>query len=208
MRIIRRGITRLSVAAALVTAAAPVQAQIGVPGATAWVAEPRFGIGYVVNMPNQYAGASVHVLTEFLGGFGVYVDAKFDLSSPEDEDGYVDSLTATEVDDRVGDQLFRTDASWKSVNVAIMRSVGPQFALYAGAGIADGTRYREYLDEEGEAGNFGYYWVRDPERSGTEVNLLIGGMFQLTRAFGFQVGFETKPRGIALGVNYLVPMRR
>jgi hypothetical protein len=208
MRIIRRGITRLSVAAALLAAASPVQAQIGVPGANARVFEPRFGIGYVVNMPNQYAGASVHVLTEFLGGFGVYVDAKFDVSSPEDEQGYVDSLTAAEVDDRIGDQLFHSDASWKSVNVAIMRSVGPQFAVYAGGGIANGAQYREYLDDTGQMGLSGFYWVRDPESSGTEVNLLFGGMFQLTRAFGFQVGFETQPRGIALGVNYLVPMRR
>ena len=106
MRIIRRGITRLFAAAAVLAAAAPARAQIGVPGAQARVMEPRFGIGYVVNMPNQYAGASVHVLTEFMGGFGVYVDAKFDTSSPEDEEGYLDSLTAAEVDDRIGISSF------------------------------------------------------------------------------------------------------
>jgi hypothetical protein len=208
MRIIRRGITRLSVAAALLAATAPAQAQIGVPGAQSRVMEPRFGIGYVVNMPNQYAGASVHVLTEFMGGFGVYVDAKFDTSSPEDEPGYLDSLTAAEVDERVGDQLFHSDASWKSVNVAILRAVGPQFAVYAGAGLSNGTQYRQYLDENGRTGNFGYYWVRDEENSGSEVNVLFGGIFQLTRAFGFQLGFDTRPRGIALGITYLVPMRR
>lgn len=208
MRIIRRGITRLFAAAAVLAAAAPARAQIGVPGAQARVMEPRFGIGYVVNMPNQYAGASVHVLTEFMGGFGVYVDAKFDTSSPEDEEGYLDSLTAAEVDDRIGDQLFHSDASWKSVNVAIMRAVGPQFAVYAGAGLSNGTQYRQYLDETGTMGEFGYYWVRDEATSGSKVNVLFGGMFQLTRAFGFQLGFDTQPRGIALGVSYLVPMRR
>lgn len=208
MRITRQRITRLSLAVALLAAAAPAQAQIGVPGARERVMEPRFGIGYVANMPNQAAGASVHVLTEFLGGMGVYVDAKFDLNSPEDEVGFLDSLTAREVDDRIGDQLFHSDASWKSVNVALVRALGPQFVVYAGAGLADGTQYRQYLDETGQMGEFGYYWVRDEDASGTQVNFLAGGIFQLTRAFAFQVGFDTQPRGIALGVMYLVPMRR
>lgn len=208
MRMTRRSSTRLAVAAALLAAASPAAAQAGVPGAEPRVFEPRFGIGYVMNMPNQFAGASAHVLTGFWGGMGVYVDAKFDLDSPEDEEGYLDSLTAREVDDRVGDQLFHTEASWKSVNVALVRAVGPQLAVYAGAGLADNTNYRQYLDETGQMGRLGYYWVRDEERSGTEVNYTAGGIFQLTRSLGFQVGFETTPRGIALGGTYLVPMRR
>ena len=89
-----------------------------------------------------------------------------------------------------------------------MRAVGPQFAVYAGAGLSNGTQYRQYLDETGTMGEFGYYWVRDEANSGSKVNVLFGGMFQLTRAFAFQLGFDTQPRGIALGVSYLVPMRR
>lgn len=208
MRITRQRVTRLTLAAALLAAAAPAGAQIGVPAAQPRTMEARFGIGYVANLPNQFAGVSAHVLTDFLGGFGVYVDAKFDLDSPEDEEGYVDSLTARQVDDLIGDPVFHREASWRSVNVALLKAVSPQFTLYLGAGTADRKEYRQYLDDQGMMGRHGHYWVRDEEASGAEVNVLGGAFFQLTRAFAFQMGFDSNPRGVTLGASYLVPIRR
>lgn len=207
MRIPRHPSLSLALAAALL-GAAPAAAQIGVPASRAMSFEPRFGVGYVANMPNQFAGVSAHFISDFMGGLGVYVDAKFDVSSPEDEEGYEPDLTAAEVEDQFADQLFHTEGSWRSVNVAIMRPLAPQFVVYAGAGIADGKQYGEYIDTEGERGVEGFYWVRDEEASGTEVNFLGGAMFQLTRNVAFQVGLESQPRGFSVGASYLVPIRR
>lgn len=207
MRIRRYSPLPLALAAAL-CGVVPAAAQIGVPASRAMTFEPRFGVGYVANMPNQFAGVSAHFVSDFMGGLGLYVDAKFDVSSPEDEEGYIADLTAAEVEDQFADQLFHTEGSWRSVNVAIMRPLAPQFVVYAGAGVADGKQYHEYIDSEGNRGIEGFYWVRDEESSGTEVNLLGGAMFQLTRNVAFQVGIESQPRGFSVGASYLVPLRR
>lgn len=207
MRISRNSYA-LALAAAALCAAAPAAAQIGVPASRAMSFEPRFGIGYVANMPNQFAGVSAHFISDFLGGLGVYVDAKFDVESPEDEEGFEPDLTAAEVDETRGDQVFHEDGSWRSVNVALMRPIAPQFVVYLGAGYADGKHYRQYIDTEGELGLEGFYWVRDEENSGSEINVLGGAFFQLTRSIAFQVGAESKPGGFTLGVSYLVPLRR
>jgi opacity protein-like surface antigen len=207
MRIPRHRTLHLALAAAL-CGAAPAAAQIGVPASRAMTFEPRFGVGYVANMPNQFAGVSAHYISGFMGGLGIYVDAKFDVSSPEDEDGYIADLTAAEVEDQFADQRFHSEGSWRSVNVALMRPLAPQFVVYAGAGIADGKQYHEYIDVEGNRGVEGFYWVRDEEESGSEVNVLGGAMFQLTRNIAFQVGMESQPRGFSVGASYLVPLRR
>ena len=198
----------LPLLAAAFCAAAPAAAQIGVPASRAMTFEPRFGVGYVANMPNQFAGVSAHFISGFMGGLGLYVDAKFDTSSPEDEEGFEPDLTAAEVDDQFADQRFHSEASWRSVNVALMRPIAPQFVVYAGAGIANGKQYHEYIDVEGNRGVEGFYWVHDEEESGSEVNLLGGAMFQLTRNIAFQVGVESQPVGFSVGASYLLPLRR
>lgn len=207
MRISRFRSFALPLAAAAL-AAAPAAAQIGVPSSRSLAFEPRFGVGYVANMPNQFAGVSAHFISEYFGGVGVYVDAKFDVESPEDEEGFEPGLTAAQVDDERGDQLFHEDGSWRSFNVALMKAIAPQFVVYAGAGLADGKHYGQYIDTTGELGMEGFYWVRDEENSGSEINVLGGAFFQLTRSIAFQVGAETKPGGFSVGVSYLVPLRR
>lgn len=207
MRIPRYHSLALSLTAAALCAA-PAAAQIGVPASRDMSFEPRFGIGYVANMPNQFAGVSAHYISNFMGGLGVYVDAKFDVESPEDEEGFEPGLTAAQVEDERGDQLFHEDGSWRSFNVALMKAIAPQFVIYAGAGLADGKHYGQYIDTEGELGIEGFYWVRDEENSGSEINVLGGAFFQLTRNVAFQVGAESKPGGFTLGVSYLVPLRR
>ncbi|HEX6368089.1 MAG TPA: hypothetical protein VF006_04090 [Longimicrobium sp.] len=208
MRISRYRTLALTLAAAGLCAAAPAAAQIGVPASRSMAFEPRFGIGFAANMPNQFAGVSAHFISDFMGGLGVYVDAKFDVESPEDEEGFEADLTAAQVDEEFGDQIFHEDGSWRSVNVALMKPIAPQFVIYAGAGYADGKHYRQYIDAEGELGLEGFYWVRDEENSGSDINILGGAFFQLTRSFAFQVGAESKPGGFTIGVSYLVPMRR
>jgi hypothetical protein len=193
-------------AAALLLTALPATAQIGVPGSRTRAFQPRIGVGYVANIPNQFVGVSAHVLTDMFGGVGLYVDAKFDTEGPEDDEGFIDSLTAAEVDENFNDQFFSEDGVWTSFNVALMKSLGPQFVVYAGAGWADAKQYTEYLDSDRDLGESGFYWVRDEERSGGEVNVMGGAMFQLTSNFAFQVGGESAPRGFTVGATYLIPL--
>jgi hypothetical protein len=195
------------VLAACAATALPAHAQIGVPSARRMVFQPTFGVGYVANAPNQFAGVSAHYISNLFGGLGVYVDAKFDPESPRDQEGYVDSVTVEDVESRRNDQFFSEEGSWTSVNVALMRPLSPQFIVYLGAGYSDGKQYREYLDLERQEGREGFYWVQDEAESGGKVNVLGGAFFKVTDNVAFQLGGETAPGGITVGVSYLVPIR-
>jgi hypothetical protein len=200
---------RAALAGALLAAAvAPALSAQVIGGRTGTPAfQPRMGVGYVANVPNQFVGASGHFVSSFMGGMGLYVDAKFDLDSPEDDEKFIDSLTAADVENTLGDQLLRRDGVWTSVNVAVTRAVTPQLVAYAGVGYSDAQEYVEYLDEQREMGMLGFYTVHDEEASGGQVNFLGGVMFQISRTVALQLGGETAPGGFTVGVSYLVPLR-
>lgn len=195
----------------LAFAAAPVaaHAQVGVPAARPMPGMPtRIGIGYVANIPNQLVGVTGHFVSpSLLGGLGLYVDAKLDNSSPEDEEGFIPDLTAEEVEDTENDVVFQRAGSWQTVNVALMKPVTSQLVAYAGAGVSKVTEYNEYFDEQREMGRLGFYWVEDEERSGTRTNFMGGVFFQLGESFAVQMGGETRPAGFTMGLTYLLPLR-
>jgi hypothetical protein len=194
--------------AAALAAAAPASAQIAYPGTGVPTSpQPRIGAGYVANIPNQFVGVSAHFLSRRLGGIGLYVDAKFDLDSPADEPGYLPNLTVAEVEAERNDQILRREGSWTSVNAALMRSLTPQMVVYAGAGYSDAREYREYVDEAGQMGMLGLYWVRDEAASGARLNVLGGVMLQISPVLALQLGGESSPGGFTVGASYLIPLR-
>ena len=196
---------------ALVLAACPLAlaAQIGVPSARPLPPmQPRIGIGYAANIPNQLIGVTGHFVTpRVLGGLGVYVDAKFDNSSPEDEVGFEPDLTAREVEETRGDLVFREEGSWQTVNVALMRPLTPQLVAYVGGGVSRGAEYKEFIDQSQQLGNLGFYWVKEDRSSGTRANFIGGVFFQLGTNFGVQMGGESSPAGFTMGATYLLPLR-
>ncbi|HEU0014654.1 MAG TPA: hypothetical protein VFQ45_13295 [Longimicrobium sp.] len=194
--------------AALLLAALPAHAQRRGP-TPGPLYQPHVAIGYVVNAPNMYVGVSGRVMTGFLGGLGLYVDAKFDTDSPRDEANFADSLTVAEVEDRIpGQQVFSDEAEWRSFNLALVRPVTTELMVYAGAGLAKKESYRQYFDVDRERGIEGFYWVEDEANTGDEVNFLAGAFFRLAPQISAQFGFETAPRGITVGVTYNIPFGR
>jgi hypothetical protein len=199
----RRSIPLASLlAAAALAQAAPAQAQ------QASGSLPRVGVGFVANAPHEFLGVSVHAVSPFLGGLGIYVDAKIGNDYPSDEPGFDPDLTAAEVEDLYPDELFTERSDWRSVNVALIRPVLPELMVYAGAGYSDEGRYHEYYDPTATRGIAGFYWVEDPENSGGQVNLLAGAMFGISQNVFIQFGVETKPRGVTVGASYSLPLGR
>mgnify|MGYP004501797231 CR=1 FL=1 len=200
-----------SVVLTLALAAVPLSAgaQVGVPAPRQMPSmRPRIGIGYVANIPNQMVGVTGHFVSPtLLGGLGLYVDAKLDNSSPEDEEGFIPDLTAEQVAETRNDVIFQQAGSWQTVNVALMKPVTSQLVAYAGAGVSKVTEYNEYFDEAREMGRLGFYWVEDEERSGTHANFMGGVFFQLGESFAVQMGGETRPAGFTMGLTYLLPLR-
>ena len=200
----------LLVLAAAAGAAAPhaAQAQVGVPARRAVAFQPRIGVGFTANVSDQLAGGSVHYLTGLFGGVGVYADVKLDMESPEDDEGFTDTITAAQVEASRNHRLFDEQTSVTTVNVALMKSLSPQFTVYGGAGYSDVKNFRQYWDESGQEGFLGYYWVPEESETGSRVNLLGGAFFQLGESFAIQMGAESQPAGFTLGVSYLIPIRR
>ncbi len=79
--------------------------------------------------------------------------------------------------------------------------------IYAGAGVAVRTRYREYRDPEGERGFLGLLLVEAPDEQWTTVNGLGGGFLRMSRWLDFQFGLETAPRGFTVGASVRIPPR-
>ena len=190
-------------AGSLLALVAPGRAEAQEP-----VLESHVGAGFVVLAPHQYMGFSAQAVSLRLGGIGIYVDAKFDTSPPSREEDFDPSLTAEEAEDQFGDQLFSTDDSWQSVNVALIRPLLPELLLYLGAGYSSQERYKQYYDDSAERGLLGYYWVEDPRESGNRVNLLGGAFFRISQSLLVQFGVETKPRGVTVGAVYTVSRDR
>lgn len=189
-----------------VLAAASASAQVprpAIPGTRA----PLLGVGYVADAPQILAGVAVWGLIPGLRGFGLYLDAKLDLSNPSDRPEYEPGLTATQVQDSLGHEEFESEDSWNTFNVAVLHPITSEMIGYVGAGYARRTRYREYLDPDFGLGNYGYYWVDDPAGSGHSVNVLAGLLLRISRRFRVQFGAETKPAGFTFGVSAIYPGR-
>lgn len=164
----------------------------------------QFGIGYVANAPHAWAGGSIYVITPRWGGIGLYVDAKFDVSSPEDELGYDDRYTAQEVEGEVGGDFVRAEDRWWSANVAVVRPISRYVSLYVGGGVATRTVYNLYANT-GDVGVNGVAWVKDPVAEETGFNLMFGGITRLTSRFSAHFGWETEPGGVTAGISLRLP---
>ncbi len=166
----------------------------------------QYGIGYVANAPDATVGGGAYVLSPRWGGIGVYLDAKFDISNPTDERGYDPSVTSQQVADMVGGQFRGTEASWRSMNVALMRPLTPSLIAYAGGGMARMTVFDLYnVDPEEPVGLGGLVWAENPDATETRVNLMVGFLMRLTSRVSAHFGYETQPAGATVGASLRIP---
>lgn len=188
---------------------APAAAQTGLARGTAFEQLPRIGLGYVTNAPTIFTGMSAWGVVDVLGGLGLYVDGKLNLSTPADESDFMNDLTVSEVESTPNQRLMSDESGWWSVNAALVRPLSPELMVYLGAGYAYQDLFRRYYDpEEGLVQDtFGWYWVRDDAASGGSLNLLGGAFFRIGNRLALQFGYETTPSGGTVGVSYSLPLR-
>lgn len=169
--------------------------------------ETYASVGYVANAPDQLLGFSAMTVGSMWGGWGLYVDAKFPTSSPEDEESFDPDRTTSEVraNDPL-DQVFQRESTWRSFNAAVMRALGGDFAVYAGAGITREKAYDEFQSDEDAGTAEAFYWVRNEVESGRELNLLGGILFRATHRLSFQFGANSNPTGFTAGAALSFPL--
>lgn len=166
----------------------------------------QFGIGYMANAPDQMAGGGGYVLFQKWGGIGLYVDYKWDISSPANDEGFEKDLTAEEVPYEVaGANFLERKSSYKSLNFALVRPISPFLMVYGGAGLARRTRYHSYEDPSTNLGRGGIFWVESITESGDFPNFLIGLMMRVGPSITSHFGFETQPRGATVGLSFRLP---
>jgi len=182
--------------------AAPAEAQRAIPPQT----RAQFGIGYVANAPDAMAGGAAYVILPGAGGIGLYVDAKFDVNKPTSQRGYDATTTSLQVASMPGSTYRRTEGGWRSFNAAVIRPINPQFWIYAGAGVAQLTRYDLYdVNAENNVGFGGVAWVENPATSETRANVLGGIMMRLSSHLTAQFGYDTQPKGFTVGATLRFP---
>lgn len=197
----------LPVAACLATLALPAAPAAAQQGSIPALSRTQFGVGWVGNAPEATLGGSAYVLLPRSGGIGLYVDAKFDASNPSGERGYDASVTSSQIAAQVvGATFVKTEDSWSSVNVAVMRPLTPYLIAYAGGGLARATRFDLWdVEPETPFGEGGVVWAEAPDQEETSVNLMVGVLMRLTRRASAHFGYETKPSGLTVGVSLRLP---
>lgn len=181
---------------ALAGTAEVVAAQAGLPPGDD---RPRVLVGYVANAPEMMLGGTVAALPAFLGGWGIYLDAKRGLENPGESEFLEPEITPAEAK-ALGHPAVQEKSYWRSLNAAVVRAFRDDLILYLGGGAAREQGYVEYFDESQTRGNFGYYWVRDDAVTGSRPNVMGGMYFRLMRHIAVQFGLESTPAGVTVGV--------
>ena len=165
------------------------------------------GIGYVGNVPNAFLGFSAMMTTpRMLGGAGIYADVKMTTSTRSKDPFFMAAVTPSQALLQYGDELFQDESTYLTTDLALVLAITPEFALYGGAGYTHQSHYQYFYDDSEVRGDFGWYWVKDPEQTGGKVNFLGGGLFRLGSRLLFQGGVESKPLGANIGFVLTVPV--
>lgn len=194
----------VTAAAALGSVSRPLAGQgMARPGEN-MMTDAHVTVGYVANAPEQLVGFGVTEVGLPWAGWGAFADLKLTVGRASGEDTFIESMTAREAEE-MGDVAFgEPEEAWTTVNFGLIRAVGPEVALYAGAGYSEETVYQEYDRQESGADRF--YIVEDPRAGGDEVNLLGGLFFRAGRYLMFQMGGETAPAGFTAGASLVFPL--
>lgn len=165
----------------------------------------QFGLGYAGNAPDALGGVAAYAIWPAFGGLGIYVDAKFDIESPENDRAFDATRTRVTVENEVqGAQFLRSEESFRSFNAALVRPLSQALFIYAGGGIAKAKSYYLYnVPTQGDVGDA--LLVAAPDQDEDRVNLMAGIILRMSSILSSQFGFETEPQGVTVGVSLRLP---
>lgn len=163
------------------------------------------GLGYVASVPITPLGFSLLVVSpKVFRGAGVYGDVKLTTSSAGSDPYYLPGVSVADAEITYGDLLYEQRSDWLTIDLAMVYAITGEFAVYAGAGYSREKHFRQYFDDTQSRGDLGFYWISDPAESGTRVNVLGGALVRLRHFLYFQMGVESAPRAVNLGLTVTV----
>jgi hypothetical protein len=191
-------------AAACVASVSSAQAQVA--GRADFSNARYYTLGYVVNAPQVLIGAGATLLNPT--GIGFFANVRVSNDSPGGRSNFMPGVTVDQALNEFGDFFFKDESRWLVLSGGLTRVISPELAVYAGAGLARREYYREFEDPARVRGEFGYYWIEDTEFSGDYLNLLGGLFFRAGRNLVMQLGVDSEPRGMTIGVHIGLPSNR
>ena len=168
---------------------------------------PHFALGYVANAPHLMGGVSGYVLTDYLWGFGLYMDVKIDLETPAGHAAFESGLTATDVVNGIpGADFVRRELGYQAFNLGVAKALSPELIVYVGGGLVRVEEYHLYEEPSSEdLGLSGVFWVAAPSYDQTRSNFMLGAFLRLSSFLSSQIGFESEPKGFTIGVSLRLP---
>jgi len=159
--------------------------------------------GWVANAPDALLGGGISFIRPT--GIGFFANVRVSHEDPGGESNFLPNVTVDQALNEFGDFRFHDESKWLLISGGLIRTLTPELALYAGAGLARRDYYQQFEDPDGQRGELGFYWVRDDESSGDFASVLGGVLFRAGRNLIIQFGAETEPRGMTIGVHLGLP---
>jgi len=166
------------------------------------------GFGWAAAFPDAMLGAGVFHIFEGTK-WGILAEAKIPHDSNKRSPDYQGDLTLEAVfadfpeEKRI--EIPPAQEEWRLLNVALIRALTPESALYLGGGFAQKSVVREFGDNsEAPLTRSGFYFVEDGEETGWHPNVIGGVLLRGGDHIAFTAGFESAPLVLSLGIYYVI----
>ncbi len=162
-------------------------------------------LGYSGNFPDQELGFVYGRIRDQQWGF--YIDVKVSIGVPGSASSdYYEDITVS-IAEALGHTQRAEKTGYFSLNMGITRRLGRRLAVYGGLGLCGVQPYRKYHDPSLMFGSDGEYWIDGAEQA-VRTNLMLGALYPASSSILVQLGVETLPVGLTIGLAWLRHGRR
>ncbi|TVR64908.1 MAG: hypothetical protein EA422_05440 [Gemmatimonadales bacterium] len=184
------------VALAFLIPAIPVDAQVQRNPGTGFGDGRLLGVGYTGVIPDAAAGAGV-LFFPSESRLGFFAEGKTTWGTLRDEPSFLDDPGTF----GPGISRLRKEDEWNVFNGGVVLALNPDFAVLIGGGLAQRTRFVEFVDVAEEFS----FLVEDPQKSGNRPNGVVGFVLRVGSQVALRFGMESDPRMVSLGGYFLIP---
>ena len=160
--------------------------------------------GYSANLPDQEMGFSYGEILD--QRWGIYIDVKISIGVPGSASSdYREDMTVA-IAEELGHMWQAEKTGYFSLNLGTTRWLGSRLAAYGALGLCAVQPYSQWDDPTGLFGPEGGYWI-DTKKQSIRANLMVGALYPVSSRILLQLGVESLPRGLTIGLGWL-PQKR
>ena len=156
---------------------------------------------YCINVPKIPLGFSfIYYLNHNIYG---YVDVKFGIGDEIFGQDYSSIETIQSLETKFNDPIIGDkNGGWLGGNLGAALKINKIIYPYFAIGYSSNTIYRQYFDQSLILSPDGYYYVENPYKSFSGINLASGIVFTLQYHLSIQLGVDLKPFGFVGGLGF------